>query len=79
MGIRRSVLIFAFLTNNDDGLKIFTMEVYVEVSTVENLLFHPLSCMLKEYGVNYLKNFKFKLHMWPVSGEPLHRTVIVGA
>ena len=36
MGKRRSVLIFAFLTNSDDGLKIFTMEVYVEVSTVEN-------------------------------------------
>ena len=31
-----SVLTFAFLTNNDDGLKIFTIEVYVEVSTVEN-------------------------------------------
>ena len=36
MGVRRSVLIFAFLTSNDDGLKIFTMEVYVEVTTVEN-------------------------------------------
>ena len=36
MGKRRSVLIFAFLTNSDDGLKIFTMEVYVEVTTVEN-------------------------------------------
>ena len=36
IGIRYSVLIFAFLTNNDDGLKIFTIEVYVEVSTVEN-------------------------------------------
>ena len=79
MGKRRSVLIFAFLTNSDDGLKIFTMEVYVEVTTVENWLFRPLSCMLKEYSVNYLKNFKFKLHMWPVSGESLHRTVIVGA
>ena len=79
MGKRRSVLMFAFLTNSDDVLKIFTMEVYVEVSTVENWLFRPLSCMLKEYSVNYLKNFKFKLHMWPVSGESLHRTVIVGA
>ena len=36
IGIRYSVLIFAFLTNNDDRLKIFTIEVYVEVSTVEN-------------------------------------------
>jgi hypothetical protein len=63
IGIRRSVLIFAFLTNNDDGLEIFTIEVYVEVSIVENWLFRPLSCMLKEYSVNYLKNFKFKLHI----------------
>ena len=36
IGIGRSVLIFAFLTNNDDGLKIFTIEVYIEVSTIEN-------------------------------------------
>ena len=79
IGIRYSVLIFAFLTSNDDRLKIFTIEVYVEVSTVENWLFRPLSCMLKEYSVNYLKHFKFKLQMWPVSGESLHRTVIVGA
>ena len=36
IGIGRSVLIFAFLKNNDDGLKIFTIEVYIEVSTIEN-------------------------------------------
>ena len=36
IGISCSVLIFAFLISNDNGLKIFTIEVYVEVSTVDN-------------------------------------------
>ena len=68
IGVRRSVLIFAFLISNDAGLKSFTTEVNVEVSTVENWLFRPLSCMLKEYSINYLKNFKFKLHNY-VAGK----------
>ena len=38
-----------------------TVEIYVDVSTVENWLFCRLSCMLNKYSGNYWKNFKYKV------------------
>ena len=51
---------FAFLINMGVGLEI-QIEIYVDVSTVENWLFRRLSCMLNKYSGNYWKNFKYKV------------------
>ena len=57
-----------------------TVEIYVDVSTVENWLFCRLSCMLNKYSGNYWKNFKYKVtSIASIRAKSLLQTVIIGA